>query len=165
MPRSHKCLASTPVAVAAACAWPPPHAALDCVRCCFKMADAITRLLVAPSMMSAVTVPCDSLGDVVQRVQQQRLSCPPPPAPNLQSTGCVLMVAPVYAAFNDDCAGDNHCHAGAHDSSQAADDAAACMREFTSCVTALRLRGVNVWVHVPDDNIVTPDAHFPNNWI
>jgi hypothetical protein len=125
--------------------------------------------------MSYSAVPSDSLSDVMQHLhaQRQAASRPPPPARELQSTGCVLMIAPIYAAFNEDCAADNHCYAADHHEARAPNavaaarltDAAACTREFDSCVTALRSRAVKVWVYVPCDNIVTPDAHFPNNWI
>ena len=113
--------------------------------------------------MSAALLPGDSLSDVMQQLHAQRSATSA--LEPLQSTACVLMIAPIHAAFNEDCAGDNHCHATAHGASESADDAAACMREFSSCVTALRSHGVKVWVYVPDDNAVTPDAHFPNNWI
>lgn len=103
----------------------------------------------------------DSLSDVLQHLHAQREALAPP----LQSTGCLLMIAPVYSAFNDDCSADNHYLAASPDVARAAEDAAACMREFSSCVAALRSRGVKVWVFVPDDDVRTPDAHFPNNWI
>ena len=119
--------------------------------------------------MTDAAVPSDSLADVMQHLQAQRAAASEHVPPSfLQSTGCLLMIAPIYSAFNEDCAADNHCHTqdtGVRGAAAACDDAAACMREFTCCVAALRSRAVKVWVFVPDDNIVTPDAHFPNNWI
>ena len=103
--------------------------------------------------MSAALLPGDSLSDVMQQLHAQRSATSA--LEPLQSTACVLMIAPIHAAFNEDCAGDNHCHATAHGAAESADDAAACMREFSSCVTALRSHGVKVWVYVPDDNAVT----------
>jgi hypothetical protein len=72
--------------------------------------------------MSAALFPSDSLCDVMQQLHAQR-SATSAQEP-LQSTACVLMIAPIYAAFNEDCAGDNHCHATAHGASESADDAA-----------------------------------------
>ena len=110
--------------------------------------------------MSSCVVQSDSLSDVMLHLHAQRVA-----AQSLQSTGCLLMIAPIYAGFNEDCSKDNHCYADAQDAADASGDAAACLREFASCVEALRSRDVKVWVHVPQDSLVTPDAHFPNNWL
>jgi hypothetical protein len=111
--------------------------------------------------MTDVSVPSDSLADVLQHLQAQRTLASSP----LQSTGCLLMIAPIHVAFNEDCAADNHCHAAARAAAKVETDAAACMREFSACVAALRSHAVKTWVFTPSDDVVTPDAHFPNNWI
>jgi hypothetical protein len=121
-----------------------------------------TLLPVSPPFMTDVSVPSDSLADVLQHLQAQRAAACARP---LQCTSCILMIAPIHAAFNEDCALDNHCHARAGAAAEAEGDAAACMREFTACVAALRASAVKVWVFAPSDGVVTPDAHFPNNWI
>ncbi|WP_341503631.1 arginine deiminase-related protein [Gallaecimonas sp. GXIMD4217] len=80
----------------------------------------------------------------------------------MQNTNCLLMVPPVDFAFNPQTARDNHYqHQPSQDQAAVRDLALA---EYGAMVARLREAGVRILELDKDDQAVTPDAVFPNNW-
>ena len=83
---------------------------------------------------------------------------------NKQLTDTLLMIRPASFGFNHETAGNN-----AFQDSDGA-EAVEVIRnkaiiEFDAFVVKLRKAGIKVIVIQDDDNIIKPDAIFPNNWI
>ncbi|MES2480005.1 MAG: arginine deiminase-related protein [Bacteroidota bacterium] len=72
------------------------------------------------------------------------------------------MVRPAHFAFNEQTAESNSFQNAPEDISGMQTKVLA---EFDSAVATLRDVGVDVWVIEDTDNVIKPDAIFPNNWI
>lgn len=81
-----------------------------------------------------------------------------------QTTNTVLMVRPTSFRSNEQTAVNNHYQKYISDVSQETLQRNAQV-EFDSFVRNLKHIGVNVIVFDADDDLDTPDSHFPNNWI
>lgn len=82
---------------------------------------------------------------------------------NLQLTDTVLMVRPNDFSFNEQTATDNEFQNIPDESADIINQKA--MNEFSEMVNKLKLEGINVLVLEKSNQIKTPDAVFPNNWI
>ena len=81
-----------------------------------------------------------------------------------QSTKTILMVRPTSFRANEQTAVNNHYQKEITNISQE-DLQTKAQQEFNNFVEKLKNIGVNVVVFNSTDNLDTPDAHFPNNWI
>ena len=78
-----------------------------------------------------------------------------------QITNSILMIRPRNPRANEQTAANNHFqnHTPIEDAEEKV------QLEFDRYVKKLRAVGVNVIVYEQDDQLDTPDAHFPNNWL
>ena len=81
-----------------------------------------------------------------------------------QTTNTILMVRPTSFRTNEQTAVNNYFQKNIIEISQKELQLKA-QKEFDDFVNQLRSIGVNVIVYNSKDNLDTPDAHFPNNWI
>jgi len=81
-----------------------------------------------------------------------------------QTTNTILMVRPTNIRANEQTAINNHYQREIHDVTQLALQLKA-EKEFDDFVEKLKGVGINVVVFEAKDDLDTPDAHFPNNWI
>lgn len=81
-----------------------------------------------------------------------------------QTTNTILMVRPTSFRTNEQTAVNNYFQKNIIEISQKELQLKA-QKEFDDFVNKLRSIGVNVIVYNSKDNLDTPDAHFPNNWI
>jgi hypothetical protein len=79
-----------------------------------------------------------------------------------QYSSRLFMVRPAHFAFNEQTAESNSFQNAPEDISGMQTKVLA---EFDSAVATLRNVGVDVWVIEDTDDIIKPDAIFPNNWI
>lgn len=80
-----------------------------------------------------------------------------------QTTNIVVMVSPDQFGFNLETVGTNAFASQSRSESEDIDKIAA-MREFDKMVETLRKNDINVLVLPSREDVVTPDAVFPNNW-
>lgn len=81
-----------------------------------------------------------------------------------QTTNTILMVRPTSFRANEQTAVNNHYQKQINDLSQEKLQLQA-QSEFDVFVEKLRNVGVNVIVFNSNDELDTPDSHFPNNWV
>jgi hypothetical protein len=81
-----------------------------------------------------------------------------------QTTNTILMVKPNHFRSNEQTAVNNHYQRAVTTIPQAELQQRA-QAEFEAFVEKLRSIGVYVVVFQPQDDLDTPDSHFPNNWI
>lgn len=81
-----------------------------------------------------------------------------------QTTNTILMVKPSHFRSNEQTAINNHYQRAVTTIPQAELQQRA-QAEFEAFVEKLRSIGVYVVVFQPQDDLDTPDSHFPNNWI
>jgi hypothetical protein len=81
-----------------------------------------------------------------------------------QTTNTILMVKPNHFRSNEQTAVNNHYQRAVTTIPQAELQQRA-QAEFEAFVEKLRSIGVCVVVFQPQDDLDTPDSHFPNNWI
>ena len=81
-----------------------------------------------------------------------------------QTTNTILMVRPNSFRANEQTAVNNHYQQQLEGVSQQSLQLKA-QQEFDVFVARLKAAGVNVLVFESDDDLDTPDAHFPNNWV
>ncbi len=82
-----------------------------------------------------------------------------------QTTGTVMMVRPTDFGFNQETASDNEFQHKPGSSEAELRDAV--LREFDASVSLLESNGIKVLVleKGKDEDFITPDAVFPNNWL
>lgn len=80
-----------------------------------------------------------------------------------QLTDTVLMVRPVDFSFNEETAADNEFQHKPVESKEQINQKA--MAEFSAMTDKLKQTGINVLIIEKNNEVVTPDAVFPNNWI
>lgn len=81
-----------------------------------------------------------------------------------QITNTILLVHPDNIRANEQTAANNYYQKSTNDILPATIQQKA-SREFNDFVKKLKGVGVDVLVFNPNDDLDTPDAHFPNNWI
>ncbi len=81
-----------------------------------------------------------------------------------QTTNTILMVRPISFRANEQTASNNYYQKTVDGKSPEKLQQLA-EQEFDDYVEKLRSIGVNVVIYDSKDNLDTPDAHFPNNWI
>ena len=81
-----------------------------------------------------------------------------------QTTNTILMVRPIRFRANEQTASNNYYQKTVDGKSPEKLQQLA-EQEFDDYVEKLRSIGVNVVIYDSKDNLDTPDAHFPNNWI
>lgn len=79
-----------------------------------------------------------------------------------QYSSRIFMVRPAHFAFNEQTAESNSFQNIPQDST---DIQSKVWAEFDAAVATLRDAGVDVWVIEDTDEVIKPDAIFPNNWI
>ncbi len=79
-----------------------------------------------------------------------------------QTTNTILMIRPKNIRANEQTASNNYYQKELNADSSTQVQA---QFEFDTYVNKLKAVGVNVIVYKKDDDLDTPDAHFPNNWI
>lgn len=79
-----------------------------------------------------------------------------------QETSRLFMVRPAHFAFNEQTAESNSFQNIPQD---IGDLQSKVLCEFDAAVATLRSAGVDVWVIEDTDDVIKPDAVFPNNWI
>ena len=79
-----------------------------------------------------------------------------------QESSKIFMVRPAHFAFNEQTAESNSFQNAPEDISGVQTKVWA---EFDAAVATLRNAGVDVWVIEDTDDVIKPDAVFPNNWI
>ena len=82
---------------------------------------------------------------------------------NKQYTSTILMVEPTAFYYNPETAVNNYFQTETTASQEEIQQQA--LQEFTTMVTALRTKGVNVITVKDTPKPHTPDSIFPNNWI
>ena len=81
-----------------------------------------------------------------------------------QTTNTILMIRPINFRMNEQTVANNYYQKEILNISQEELQLKA-QHEFDAFVEKLRGVGVNVIVHIGNDDLDTPDSHFPNNWI
>ncbi len=81
-----------------------------------------------------------------------------------QTTNTILMIRPTHFRMNEQTAVNNYYQKEITGISQEELQLLA-QKEFDVFVEKLKTVGVNVLVFIATDELDTPDAHFPNNWI
>ncbi|MFZ1515172.1 MAG: arginine deiminase-related protein [Saprospiraceae bacterium] len=81
-----------------------------------------------------------------------------------QISNTILMIRPAHFGYNQETATSNKFQKKQEKQDQKDIKLKAC-EEFDQMVAALKLEGVNVLVFEDSDEVVKPDAVFPNNWI
>lgn len=79
-----------------------------------------------------------------------------------QYSSRIFMVRPAHFAYNEETAESNSFQNIPQDST---DIQSKVWAEFDAAVATLRDAGVDVWVIEDTDEVIKPDAVFPNNWI
>lgn len=79
-----------------------------------------------------------------------------------QATSSLFMVRPAHFAFNEQTAASNTFQ---NATVSITDIQAKAIAEFDAAVCTLREKGIEVWVIEDTDEVIKPDAVFPNNWI
>ncbi|MBI2022391.1 amidinotransferase [Candidatus Daviesbacteria bacterium] len=85
-----------------------------------------------------------------------------PKSPKRQLTDTVVMVSPNHFGFNPQTANSNPFQHKLNDSELSVQKKA--LEEFRNMVDILKKEGVNVLILPSREEVMTPDAIFPNNW-